>query len=221
MTLPLEIIETIFDYLDIEQILDNYKLFSEHFLKKKITNNINFLPKTYNHILIFRKYSVFKLNENIFDRFDHNKKMPSNMLYRDSLQEFEQGKLWENDLPMSLQESNKKFKELNVFTLTNPNEYVYDYKKNHKMLFNKVLKQLQNKQQISELTIVEYIEKYENYIKSDKSFKKQKLLESLSCSSEIYKIESESSNLCRILKDRCIEFNSLRNYKQKKNYSNT
>jgi hypothetical protein len=34
MGIPVEILENIFDYLDIVQIIDNYKLFTEQFLRK-------------------------------------------------------------------------------------------------------------------------------------------------------------------------------------------
>jgi hypothetical protein len=130
-----------------------------------------------------------------------------------------------------------------------PNEFRQDELLIHKQLFNRVLNQLQNKlntlpkvtrtfngtfdtpspfafqnqhYESVELTIVEYLEKYKNYLNTDKSFKIKKIdsiikktgldgsiineinksdlpkaLKSLSCKSKNYKIKSESANLLR------------------------
>ena len=222
-----------------------------------------FIPKTFNQIFVYRKYSVFKPNNKIFDKHDHNKTMPSEFIYGtpiwynhttfqpENLLEDKhvfEGNLWKNDLAMPLEYSQTKFNEFNSI-YNEPlnldvdgryitNEYIYNYKVTHLILLNKVLKQLQEKlntlpkvtfngtfnrqrsfqdQQSDsvKLTIVEYLEKYENYRNTDESFiiKKidpsvkeigfdgniinetnefglSKTLESLSCKSVTYKIES-------------------------------
>jgi hypothetical protein len=74
MLIPQEIIDLIFNYLDIEQIIDNHTLLSEYFLRKKISCFSEFIPKTFDQILIYRKYVVFKPNDKIFDKYDHNGK---------------------------------------------------------------------------------------------------------------------------------------------------
>lgn len=297
MILPQEIIDTVFEYLDIEQIIDNYEILSDYFLRKKISCYPEFTPKTFNEMLIYRKYCVFKPNNKIFDKYDHNMKMPSITIYGTPAWEnhsvFQpinlledknifQGNLWKNDSTMPLEESQTKFNELNSMYNFNSmdnttlnlnvdgryikNGYIYNYKVTHLILLNKVLKQLQeklntlpkitttfngtfnrqgsfqNQESISEpleLTITEYLEKYENFRNTDERIKISKkedsnffgciiheiknvfdenfsttitslnlpkALESLSCKSEKYKIESESANLMRVIKNRSIEF---------------
>lgn len=128
MILPQEIIDTVFEYLDIEQIIDNYEILSDYFLREKISCYPEFTPKTFNEMLIYRKYCVFKPNNKIFDKYDHNMKMPSITIYGTPAWEnhsvFQpinlledknifQGNLWKNDSAMPLEESQTKFNELN------------------------------------------------------------------------------------------------------------
>lgn len=65
--LPIEIIEQIFLYLDIEQICENTYLLSEYFIKQQIyKEDKNKVPQTFNHMLTYRKYTQYNFNDNQF-----------------------------------------------------------------------------------------------------------------------------------------------------------
>lgn len=260
MILPLEVIETIFQYLDIEQIIDNYKILSDYFLQKKISCYPEFRPITFEQIVVYRKYRSFKSNDKIFDKHDHNGKMISDMVYGTPYEfEFE-GNLWKNDSTIPLEEFNKLI-GIGIPNIFDTQIIKHDEYLVHKQLLSRVLNQLQrklntlpkvtrtfngtfntsipsssfgsNKEPVCELTIIEYLEKYENFRNIDVDInipqKKSnffqnfmnnvfsgnfsttinipKELESLSCKNKKYKIESEKANLLRVIKDKTINFN--------------
>lgn len=113
MILPQELIDYIFEYLDISQILDNYQICSDFFLRRKISNQDEFIPRTYNQIVAYRKYTVRKPHTNSFDKHDNNGIIPINMIIGYHKQNI--GKIWENDKKMSIEESTAKFNELNIY----------------------------------------------------------------------------------------------------------
>lgn len=65
--IPIEIIEQIFLYLDIEQICENTYLLSEYFIKQQIDKNKDKgIPQTLNHMLTYRKYIQYTFDDNQF-----------------------------------------------------------------------------------------------------------------------------------------------------------